>query len=68
MGSAFAKFRDESLVRLGDWGRDTGAPGKPVKQQGGSFVQVVLESPRPGGLGSNSSSLTLPSESICWAL
>lgn len=38
-----------------------------MKQQG-SFVRVVLESPRPGGLGSNSTSPTLPSEGICWAL
>lgn len=33
MGSAFAKSRDRSLVSLGDGGRDTGAPGKPMKQQ-----------------------------------
>lgn len=56
--------RDGSLVRLGDWGHDTGAPGKPVKQR----ASFVLESPLPEGLGSNSSSLTLPSESICWPL
>lgn len=48
--------RDGSLVRLGDWGHDTGAPGKPVKQR----ASFVLESPRPEAWGA----ILVPSRSL----